>query len=113
MRSAAVSMGSGRPPTYTRQHAEAETYSAAVGKPAAVPFASRWSRSAVLPVHVTWSRRLVTETGTVSHVTVTCSPAVPVRRSTFVPFSRTSNVPVAPTFTDAADGTTPMRMLPL
>src|ERR1041384_3021946 len=81
--SAVASMGSGRSPMYTRQQLEAGTWSHAEGKaaaapcawaprqgggggrsphgeekPPAPPAATRWSRSVVLVVHTTCSRRL-------------------------------------------------------
>ena len=114
MRSAVVSTGSGRSPTYTRQQPDAGTCSHADGKPAATPAATRWSRSVVLVVQTTWSRRLLVATGTDAlHVTVTCSLARPDTRYALVPFSRTSYATVPPILTDAAAGTTPMRILPL
>jgi hypothetical protein len=91
MRSAVVSMGSGRSPMYTRQQLEADTYSHADGKPAATPAATRWSRSAAVAVQTTWRRRLLVATATDGlHVTVTCSLARPETRYALLPFSRTS-----------------------
>ncbi len=106
-------MGSGRSPMYTRQQLDAGTCSHADGKPAATPAATRWSRSVVLVVQTTCSRRLLVATATdVLQVTVTCSLASPETRYAFVPFSRTSYATVAPILTDVAAGTMPMRMLP-
>src|ERR1041384_3152690 len=89
--SAVASMGSGRSPMYTRQQLDADTNSQAEGKPAATPAATRESRSVVLVVHTTCSRRLLVATGyPVLKVTVTCSFASPETRYALEVFSRTS-----------------------
>src|ERR1043165_6975751 len=98
---------------YTRQHDAVDTYSHALGKPALVPACTRWSRSDVLVVQTTCSRRLLVATAWDQlKVTVTCSLATPLSRYVLVPFSRTSYPTVAPIFTDAAPGMMPMRMRP-
>src|SRR3712207_6773225 len=106
-------MGSGRSPMYTRQQLAVDTYSHAEGKPALVPACTRWSRSAVLVVQTTCSRRLLVATATAQfQVTVTCSFARPETRYAPDPFSRTSYPTVAPIFTDEAAGTMPTRIFP-